>query len=116
MADMLRQESTGNHVRYTQTPHIKIMNEWAVKNEMNRACTDKWSELLDPEGIHVLIMSFHHFHKGGKPCDYHYRTVWDCKMKDSDNRARITLDIPPYMYEQLIFDHQIKEKVKDGVE
>ena len=108
MVDMIRIETNSQRIRCTLTFALLQMNKWAVKNEMNRACTEEWEKKLDPDGIHVLTRSMRHYHRGGQPVDYHYRTTWLCKLRDSSDPVKVTIDIPPEYYEKMIMDRELK--------
>ena len=70
---------------------------WAMENKMNRHIPlEKLREFrgkVDEKGIHLCIASFPHNHRMGEPIAEHIRSMWLCKMKDSDIPTEVTLDI-----------------------
>jgi hypothetical protein len=105
----LRKETNRDTIRYTEANLLKIMNQCSIKQELNRNCTKEWEELLDENGIHILTLSFHHHYAGGKPVNFHYRTFWLCKMKDTNVPAEVTLDISPEHYDNFVFSKGVED-------
>ena len=59
----------------------------AEENDFNRQCeTELVEKNIDPDGIHVLGLSFIHN-------DDHMRTQWLVKMKDEDAPVTLYLDV-----------------------
>lgn len=71
------------------------INRVAVERGYNRAVTDEFIELLDPEGHNVSGLMFSHDHKGGQACEPHWRINWYCSVKGSDEPVSVIIDTDP---------------------
>ena len=64
---------------------------------------DKFAEMVDPDGMHVMALSFLHN-------DCEMRTQWVCKMKDTDEPAEIWLDVDFEALEECTTDIEVQSE------
>ena len=85
-----------NAYHYAKTQELQMLNDFAVRAELNRAVTDECVELLDPDGVHVLAETY--VLDDGQT----YRMMWMLKLTNSDEPTIVFIDATPETYEAVV--------------
>lgn len=77
------------------TEQLKAANANAVQKDYNRSGTDEFMDMLDLKGRHIItVMSGFH---NDEP---HHRCLALCKVNNSPEPVRLSIDVEVEMYEK----------------
>lgn len=80
---------------------VILINDLAIRNDLNRALDESVYDLLDPEGYSIMSVAMLHEHAGGMLTKPHYRCQILMKFKDSPLPETGFIDVFPEDYDRL---------------